>query len=376
MTLARVEGKHDGMIEPRSYQVPAIEALSNCDLGHIVSKAGSGKTIMVAFAIKMREARELKPLKVLWLAGTRELLDQGREACEAVGLLGSQTFACYQGAGSVSNDVDIAFVDECHGVGCPTYKTLLRSTLLNTDGKWTRSCITWGATATPERTDEIDIVPIIGPMVYRVPERAIKDAGGVLDGRYTIREFNTPNVTEKAKRVIASKVRHWMNDEQVSRVTWQAVLSECVTHCPDRDGFIASIVREFTGQSVLCLCDTVAQCQVVADLVDGAVAFHSGMGAKKRRDTLESFRSGEVPVLICTSVADEGFDVPIASVLVMARAGKAKGRTEQRVGRVLRPYKDQTSGLVVDIKDLSHKMLEVQHYQRVRLYKQWRFARV
>jgi hypothetical protein len=27
--------------------------------------------------------------------------------------------------------------------------------------------------------------------------------------------------------------------------------------------------------------------------------------------------------------------------------------------------------LIVDIKDLSHKMTEIQHYQRVRLYKKW-----
>ena len=55
------------MINPRPYQTAAIQALANCDLGHIVAPAGSGKTIMVALAIKLAGVRKLRPLSVLWV---------------------------------------------------------------------------------------------------------------------------------------------------------------------------------------------------------------------------------------------------------------------------------------------------------------------
>ena len=359
-------------LTPRNYQIPAIEAMAKTDLGILVAAAGSGKTVMIALSIKMREVMEARPLKCLWLAGTKELLEQGREACSNAGILGEVTFRCWQGMAEIPKDIDLLFCDECHGCGAPNYKALLRTTLTKSDsGEWVRNCITWACTAAPFREDDQDLTPILGPVAYTVPREAIKEAGGVLSGIYTVREFYTKEGYERSQKVIASKVRKWMNDEQVSRVVWQAVLSECITKCEERNVFIAKVCAEFSGQSILCLCDTVLQCQSVADKVQGAVAFHSKMGAKKRRDSLQDFKDGIIPILVCTSIAEQGLDVPIASVLIQSRARKARGGIEQMSGRVLRPYKSQSCGLIVDIKDVSHKMTEIQHYQRVRLYKKW-----
>jgi superfamily II DNA or RNA helicase len=83
---------------------------------------------------------------------------------------------------------------------------------------------------------------------------------------------------------------------------------------------------------------------------------------------LAAFKAGEIRVLIATSLADEGFDAPIASVLIMAGCGKALGKMIQRTGRVLRPYPGKSSGIIYDFFDRSHGMLLNQSKRRKKIY--------
>jgi len=363
------------MLTPRRYQVPAVQALANTDLGHIVAKAGSGKTVMVALAIKMREVKEIRPLSVLWIAYTNELLDQGRKACEQAELLGTQSFACMQGLTEIPTDIDIVVVDECHHIASPTSKDVMRSTLVKKDGRWARTCITWGMTATPERdSDDEDITKIIGPCVYHVPEQAIKDAGGVLPARVVTVDYQQKGLSERIHEATVAYTQYWMHDEQIKRIAWRFALKLGVTENEKRDQFVSGLHSKFANtESCIVLVETVKQGKRIAELIPGAEVLYSGLGKKKRENILEGFRSGEVKAIVCTSLADEGLDCPIASVLILARVGRAKGRLEQRVGRVLRPYPGKQEGLIVDICDKTSKMLEVQHYRRTSLYKKWGF---
>ena len=73
--------------------------------------------------------------------------------------------------------------------------------------------------------------------------------------------------------------------------------------------------------------------------------------------------------MIATSLADEGLDVPRASVLTQAAAGKSKSKAEQRTGRVLRSFHDKTHGTIHDFKDVQHQMLRNQSMKRISLYR-------
>jgi len=361
------------MINPRPYQTAAIQALAGCDLGHIVAPAGSGKTIMVALAIKLAGVRKLRPLSVLWVAYTKEQVEQGREACEAVGLDTSRIqFACIQGLDEVG-DVDLVFIDECHHIASPEGRAFMRTTLDKRDGRWIRKCMVWGCTATPDREDGQDITPIIGRCVHRVTQADVSAVGGTLPGRYKVVRYDDPQAGRTALQEANAKTQYWMSDEQASRVLWQAVLKHCVTRNSARNAFVAELAEQYKHTSRIVLLDTVQQCKDVANGIQGAVAFYSGMGSKQREESMQRFRAGDLGCICATSIADEGMNAPIAQVLIMARVGKAKGRTEQRVGRVLRPYPGQDHGLVVDVCDSAHKMLEIQHFQRLNLYRKWGF---
>ena len=358
------------MITPRPYQVNAIEALANCNLGYLKAPAGSGKTYCAAFAIKMRELRELRPLHVVWLAGTRELLDQGKSACDNVGLLGTQEFSCWQGLDRIP-DCDILLCDECHGVAAPCYKSLLRTTLVKNNGKWSRRCITWGLSATPLREDEEPIEPIIGPCVYTIPASVVKEAGGVLPGVVKVIEFLDIDAGKLAESFAIREYRSYMNDDQRSRVLFRHVKKHCVTENVKRnfEAVKKATMHIANGDSVIVLVETVEQGKLIADKIEGAEVLHAKVSKKIRSERVERFRSGELSCIVATSLLDEGFDAKIANVLILARCGKATGRTIQRVGRVLRTYEDQTHGLIYDFKDLSHKMIEVQFYRRLKIFK-------
>jgi superfamily II DNA or RNA helicase len=366
------------MITPRPYQTPAIEALANADLGYIVSKAGSGKTIIAACAIRAREIAAMHPMRWLWLAYTRELLTQGEDACRAAGILSHVDFACVQGLTAIPPDVDGVIIDEVHHVAAPESKRIMRSTLSRKpDGSWARRCIVWGLTATPDREDGEPIEPVIGPCLYTVPEDAIKAAGGVLPGRVQIVRYHDAAVKEAAQDAAGKEIRSWMSDEQVSRVVYRHVLRIGVTENEGRNRFVAGIIRQhiLAGAAVIALADTIEQCTAIADMAGlGASAFHARLGKRERERVLAEFKAGILKCIVATSVADEGMDCPIANVLIMARASKAAGRTEQRAGRVMRPYPGKAYGLVVDVFDTSHGMLAGQHHKRKRLYSEWGFS--
>jgi superfamily II DNA or RNA helicase len=75
-----------------------------------------------------------------------------------------------------------------------------------------------------------------------------------------------------------------------------------------------------------------------------------------------------VPVLVATSLADEGLDLPRLSRVFLAFPSRAKGRTVQRLGRLMRPHPEKRRPLLVDFVDSRVPLLRRQHNERRRLY--------
>jgi len=67
-------------------------------------------------------------------------------------------------------------------------------------------------------------------------------------------------------------------------------------------------------------------------------------------------------------VADEGLDLPPILSLLITGGGMSKTRTLQRVGRVVRPWKDKKYAIVVDLWDLG-PYFEDHGEERLNLYR-------
>ncbi|WP_045118975.1 DEAD/DEAH box helicase [Haliangium ochraceum] len=85
---------------------------------------------------------------------------------------------------------------------------------------------------------------------------------------------------------------------------------------------------------------------------------------------LEAFRDGRLAVLVASTVADEGLDVPRLGRLVLAYPGRAKGRLTQRLGRLMRPHPDKDGAILYDVVDERVAPLRRQWRERCRLYRE------
>lgn len=69
-----------------------------------------------------------------------------------------------------------------------------------------------------------------------------------------------------------------------------------------------------------------------------AIFISGKSGTKKRRQTIENMRNGKAQLVIASTIADVGLDVPRLQSIVEAGAGKSSVTALQRLGRIMRPF--------------------------------------
>lgn len=89
----------------------------------------------------------------------------------------------------------------------------------------------------------------------------------------------------------------------------------------------------------------------------------------RRKAVLAAAREGKVDVLIGSTIADEGLDVPALDTLILAGGGRSSTRAFQRIGRVLRLYKGKTRATVFDFDDRTNRMLQNHSKARMKYYR-------
>ena len=82
------------------------------------------------------------------------------------------------------------------------------------------------------------------------------------------------------------------------------------------------------------------------------VTFISGKsGTKKRRQAIQDMRDGKIQILIATTIADVGLDIPRLDSLVEAGAGKSSVTALQRLGRIMRPFGNKNTCKFITYSD-------------------------
>ena len=96
------------------------------------------------------------------------------------------------------------------------------------------------------------------------------------------------------------------------------------------------------GRNTLVLVTQIKHGEILEKMLHdmGAPAtFISGKsGMKKRRQTIQDMRDGKAPIVIASTIADVGLDVPRLQSIVEAGAGKSSVTALQRLGRIMRPF--------------------------------------
>jgi superfamily II DNA or RNA helicase len=345
----------------RDYQARAVQALARVTQGTVVLPCGGGKTRVALGAI----ARLRTPTLVL--VHTLDLAEQWRsELSERL-----RVSAGLVGAGEVSQaPVTVALIqalaqwprallepflaqfgllilDEAHHVAASTFHSIV-------DHCPARYRL--GLTATPERED--GLTPLLELFLGR-PLLVVTHDELVVAGVLTVPSIRT---------ITTDFDFPYRSAEDYSRL-----LGAVAVDATRNRAIVEAVVNEATaGHTCLVLSGRVEHCEQLAEGVRAkgasAAALTGKVGREQRKALLDDAREGRLQVLVATSLADEGLDLPRLSRVFLAFPGRSRGRTIQRLGRLMRPHPSKQTAVLFDFVDKRVPILRRHHLERRKLY--------
>lgn len=325
-----------------AYQLDAVKTAIKQKQGIIRMATGGGKT-EVSCAIT-----KYIGLPTLFIVTTRELLYQARERFMArlgvgkdqIGLVGDGkwqpgdwvTIATADTLESRFNtdecqallkDTKVLFVDECHHAGSET---------------WYNVCMAcpayyrFGLSGTPlDRTDgaNLRLIAALGPVIVDISNKLLMENGISARTSIIFNRIAEPALPRALNYANAYKLGVVKNEKQTGLIVdWTKIFIE-------------------QGLSILILCEQIEHGKIIDQALwtqaDGAfiphVFIHGSESTEARQDALRDFAERKVPVLVASTILDEGVDVPTIDALILAGSRKSRIKTMQRLGRGLRGKK-------------------------------------
>jgi superfamily II DNA or RNA helicase len=320
--------------EPHGIQLQALDALKSTreegnHAGLVVLATGLGKTWLSAFDSSGFQ-------RVLFVAHREEILEQAlrtfrrirpkaslgrfmgqqRDADAEILFASVQTLSRSEHLSRFAADhFDYIVVDEFHHAESRTYRRIIEH--------FTPQFLL-GLTATPERTDGADLLALCGHnLVFRCDLVAGVRGGhlcpfdyyGVPDEiDYQQVPWRRSSFDEEALTRLAATEKRARNAlEQLNKRGGKLVLGFCVSQQH------ADFMRSFFGANG-----------------KRAASVHAGPTADPRVNSMDALRRGELDVVFCVDMFNEGLDVPEIDTVLMLRPTESRILWLQQFGRGLR----------------------------------------
>jgi len=227
-------------------------------------------------------------------------------------------------------------VDEFHHASAPVYSNLLA--YFDPD-------FLLGLTATPERTDQSDILSLCDyNLVY---ERNLTQG---IDDKI-LAPFKYYGIWDESVNYQAIP---WRN----GRFDPQCIDNQFATQ--KRASHILKNWRQFKQQKTLAFCISVKHADYMADSFNNAgikaVSVHS-KSAIRRNEALAQLQNGTIEVMFSVDLFNEGTDLPAIDTILMLRPSDSKILFLQQLGRGLRLHKNKTHLVVLDFIGNHHSFL-------------------
>lgn len=357
----------DALAELRDYQKKTVTEAAKRGRGIIQIATGGGKTVVAAHLIR----RLARP--TFFFVHTRELLYQARGVFERelgveIGQLGDgvielrdvtvatlQTSARAFGftvpresdesdergeerqtaiearADEIKNAIENAGVvifDECHHVPADTaYRLAFRTKA---------AAFRYGLSATPWRDDRHDLLleAALGEPVCSITSTDLIQRQFLVRPHITMESAPPPRFVGR-------------------RPPYAEIYRAAIVENLARNRVIAARASEMAAQglSVLILVAQVEHGRLLQNLLPEARFAYGSLETELRRQYIAELEQKLRPVLIATTLADEGLDVPTLGAVILAGGGKSATKAYQRIGRALRPAPGKEKALVIDFFD-------------------------
>ena len=322
--------------ELRPYQEEAVESFWSGGSGVVVLPCGAGKTLVGAASMARSGTTTL--ILVTNAVSARQWKDELMRFTT----LGEEEIGEYSGARKEIRPVTIAtyqilttrrkgvyphldlfdahdwgliVYDEVHLLPAPVFR-------MTADLQARRRL---GLTATLVREDgrEDEVFSLIGPKRYDAPWKDLENQGWIAPAL----------CTEVRLTLDAGERMAYATAEPEDRYR----LAACAGGKP---AVVEALLARHPGESALVIGSYVDQLEELAERL-GAPIITGSTTVRARTELYDAFRSGEVPVLVVSKVANFSIDLPGASVAVQVSGSFGSRQEEaQRLGRIVRPKAD------------------------------------
>ena len=372
-------------LEYRDYQQEVIDKALNTDRGIIKAATGSGKTAMACGIISgsgIFPTIFYVPSKDLLLQAKTEIerfvyrngksvevgqIGAGKKEIKDINVMTIQTavralggvWVKYDDEDLDEDDTDLGsskkeiaelikeakliFMDECQHVSSETCQIISDNSL--------SAQYRYGMSATPWRSkgDDILIDACFGKPIADI------SASYLIKRGYLVK----PSIC-------------FISIDNMRGTKWSSYLNvykHCLVENTERNDRIAKIVNILVekDRNILILCRQIAHGKLLEKLIPNSTFVYGRHTAKKRKEHLDKMRSEEKKITISSVIFDQGIDCKPLDALVLAGGGMSSTRALQRIGRILRPYKNKEDAIVVDFMDRC-KYLDVHSRKRRRMY--------
>lgn len=352
----------------RPYQQRAVEWASLVYSGLIIAPAGSGKTLIASSIIK-HVADKVPNVSFGWLAPTRETCQQAVASLKAVGVDPARVeVRCPHESVDFSNKT-ILIVDEAKHAPAATWRKIIESC--------PGSIFGFDATPwcdDPERNEILR--KLFGDTQFEIKREELQ--GVLAHATVYMHSASDKNLQQK----IDDHIEMLFNDrkrymrikhaELRAMCAWEAITDIGICKNMERNGMAAMMAAASGGSNspTLVLVPRVTLGMWFASLLPGAVCIHSKVPKKVRANVMDAFRKGDIQILVATSLADEGLDLPNIHTLVMVSGGRSAQKTIQRASRALRRAPGKDYAIIHDFRDTFHPLAEAHAKKRIKCYKE------
>lgn len=349
----------------RDYQLAAVRRIHRKTVGIVKAPTGSGKTeIAIALPLSL-------PCRWLFLVHRATLVQQtadrfqqrtGVSAGTVVdgdyvpGTSGRLNVATFQAmwAGIKSGDTRLTsllehaeglIVDECHVQSAASFLQVTNATK--------NAYFRVGLSGTPlARGDRRSILAVgaLGPVIYSIEPKVLVAAG-----------------------VLAQpKIRFIPVTVKSEAPTWQGVYGECVVRSTVRNAAVVKAAVEAARPTIVFVKEIGHGQRLQKLLVKAGVRAEFTWGTHStecRQAAIQRLVRGDLDVLVCSVIFQEGVDIPSLASVVMASGGRSAIAALQQVGRGMRTDNGRKADFEVwEFLDEGNKLMERRARARMRTY--------
>jgi len=141
---------------------------------------------------------------------------------------------------------------------------------------------------------------------------------------------------------------------------------ELIINNSHRNSLILDICEQ-DKKGILIFINRIEHGNLLNMAIPGSVFIHGG--TKNNSEIVKKFDSGEIPILIVSSIIDEGVDITNVYSLILCHSTYSEQKILQRIGRGLRAKKENNTLKVYDIFDTKIRFLGVHAKRRLAIYK-------